>query len=108
MVTEKKKTATVPLSEPVEFDGKTYKELTLRRMKAKDALLGDGETNEVMVGYLTYAAMAGVPVEVIGELDLDDLEALSAAAVPLMGKSAAAAIASAQDQATAETATAPQ
>lgn len=91
---EKKKTITVPLEEPVEIaaDGETaprrFTELTLRRMKARDALVADGEQNQTRAGYMLFAALAGVPVAVIEELDMDDLAAVGEAAAELMGKQA--------------------
>ncbi|GHA13279.1 hypothetical protein GCM10007989_04830 [Devosia pacifica] len=84
--------ATVPLSEPVTYDGVTYTELTFRRMKARDTLVGEGETNEVMAGYKMFAALADVPVEVILELDMEDISEVGAKVAPLMGKRAAAAL----------------
>ncbi|WP_223479259.1 phage tail assembly protein [Oricola indica] len=93
------KTAKHTLIEPVEVDGKTYTELTFRRMKAKDALVGENETNPVRAGYLIFAALADVPVEVIEELDMEDLEAVGEVAAPLMGKSAAAMARDAKEKA---------
>ena len=80
------KTVTIPLAEPVEHDGKVYKELTFRRMKAKDALVADGEQNQVMAGYRLFAALADVPVEVILELEMLDLAKVGEEVAPLMGK----------------------
>jgi hypothetical protein len=45
------------------------------------------------------ASMADVSIPVIAELDIDDFEAIGEATAPLMGKSAAAAIAKAPDAA---------
>ncbi len=90
-MSEKLKSVTVKLAEPVTVEGITYKELTFRRMKAKDALLGEGQTSQLQTGYKLYAALADVDVAVIEELDMDDFEAVSEKIVPLMGKSAAAA-----------------
>lgn len=92
-MTERVKTVVLPLIEPVTVGDKTYESLTFRRMKAKDAMAGEGEKNQVRAGYLLFAAMADVPVEVIEELDVDDLEAVGDAVAPLMGKSASAAMA---------------
>lgn len=89
-MSEKTKTVTMQLREPVTVDGVTYKELTFRRMKAKDALLSEDEGNKIIAGYRLFAALAGVDLAVIEELDIDDLEELSEKLVPLMGKSAAA------------------
>lgn len=88
MSAPKSTTVKLALTTAVEFEGVTYTELHLRRMKAKDTLVSENERDETKAGYLLFATLAGVPVEVIGELDIDDLEALSDAVVPLMGKSA--------------------
>jgi hypothetical protein len=87
---------TVDLDHPFNFEGREVKSLSFRRMKAKDALLGEGETNQTRVGWLLYAALAGVSVELIEELDIEDLEKIAEAIVPLMGKSAAKAAAEAR------------
>ncbi|MBP1852110.1 phage tail assembly protein [Rhizobium halophytocola] len=82
----------VDLSFPVQFDGREIKTLSFRRMKAKDALIAEGEANQTRAGYLLFAALAGVDLKVIEELDIEDLETISEAIVPLMGKSAAKAL----------------
>ncbi|MCR6672208.1 phage tail assembly protein [Devosia ginsengisoli] len=81
-----KKTVTVPLSEKVEHDGKTYTELTFRPMKARDALVAEGEESQVMAGYKLFAALADVPVEVILDLEMVDLAKVGEGVAPLMGK----------------------
>lgn len=86
-----KKTVDFPISEPVEHDGKTYATLTLRKMKAKDLVAGDLVSGDSRKAFAIFASMAGVPIQVIEELDIEDFEALGEAAVPLMGKSAAKA-----------------
>lgn len=88
-----KKTITVTLAEPVEHDGKTYASLTLRKMKAKDLVAGDLVTGDTRKTFAIFASMAGVPIQVIEELDVDDFEKLGREAAPLMGKSAKAAAA---------------
>lgn len=77
---------TVPLEFPVTVGGREYRELTLRRMKAKDTLIGEGESNEIRVAYRLFAVLAGVDAEVIEELDISDLETLGEKVAPLMGK----------------------
>lgn len=85
-MTEKLKNVTVDLDFPVEFDGREIKSLTFRRMKARDALAGEGIENEVRAGYAVFAALAGVDIGVIEELDLEDLAKVSEEVAPLMGK----------------------
>lgn len=83
---------TVDLDFPFEFEGREVKSLSFRRMKAKDALVAEGETNQAKAGYRLFAALAGVDVAVIEELDMEDLEKVTEAIVPLMGKSGAKAL----------------
>lgn len=81
-----KKTVTVPLDEKVEHDGKDYTSLTLRKMKAKDMVAADLVQGEARKGMAIFASMAGVPIQVIEELDADDFIRLGKEAAPLMGK----------------------
>ncbi|GGF38180.1 hypothetical protein GCM10011321_31400 [Youhaiella tibetensis] len=83
-------TLTLKLKHPVAFGDTQYKVLTLRRMKARDALVAEDEQNKIMAGYLMFAALANVPVEVILELDMEDLTELGKKVAPLMGKQGAA------------------
>jgi hypothetical protein len=92
-MTEIKKTSvTVDLDYPLEHEGREVKSLSFRRMKAKDALVAEGENNQAKAGYLLFAALAGVDVDLIMELDIEDLEKIGEAITPLMGKSAAVAL----------------
>lgn len=81
---------TLTLIHPVTVEGKTYSSFTLRRMKARDALVAEDETSKVMAGYHMFATLADVPVEVILELDMEDLTELGVKVAPLMGKRGAA------------------
>lgn len=81
-----KKTATVTLAAPVTFDGVEYTSLTFRSMKARDALVAEGEESQVMAGYRLFAALADVPVEVILDLEMVDLAKVGEEVAPLMGK----------------------
>lgn len=91
-MTETARSVTVDLDFPFEFEGREVKSLSFRRMKAKDALVAEGETSQARAGYLLYAALAGVDVALIEELSMDDFEKIGEAIIPLMGKSAAEAI----------------
>jgi hypothetical protein len=95
------KTVTVKLSTPVTYGDKTYASLTFRKMKAKDLVAAEigGKSGDAGRTMGMLASMADVPIPVITELDIDDFNALSATVAPLMGKSAAAAIAKAPDAA---------
>lgn len=88
-----KKTVTVTLDSPVEHDGQTYESLTLRKMKAKDLIASDLVNGQVRKSLAIFASMAGVPIAVLEELDTDDFTKLAREAAPLMGKSAAKALA---------------
>lgn len=80
-------TVTVPLEYPISYNGQETTELTFRRMKAKDTLVAEGEENKAKAGFLLFAALAEVDVELIEELDIEDLETVGEGH-PLMGKSA--------------------
>lgn len=84
---KKQDPATVELATPVEHEGTVYSRLTFRRMKARDALLAEGEASQVMAGYKLFAALADVPVDVILDLDMQDMTAVAEAAALQMGKS---------------------
>lgn len=81
-----KKTVTVPLNTPVDHEGVNYASLTFRPMKARDALVAEGEESQVLAGFKLFAALADVPVEVILELDMIDLAKVGEEVAPLMGK----------------------
>lgn len=69
-------TKVVKLEYPVEFEGKIYDTLTVRRVKGKDfkviARLPDSEEEDVALSVL----LTGAPEEVIREMDGDDYVAL--------------------------------
>ena len=94
-------TVTFTPESPVTFNDKLYPVLTLRKMKAKDLVAGDLVTGESRRTFAILASMAGVPIGVVEELDIDDFERLSEVAAPLMGKSAMVAIAAAKEKAKA-------
>ena len=85
-MSEKLQSVTVELEFPVTHEGRDIKELTFRRMKARDALAGEGIESEVRAGYAIFATLAGVDVAVIEELDLEDLGKIGKQIAPLMGK----------------------
>lgn len=81
------KTITVALESPVEFNGKTYTELTFHKRKVKHLAAMDLVKGETRKTAALYAAMANVPIQVIEEVDGDDFERLAKEILPLMGKS---------------------
>lgn len=86
------KVITFTPSEPVSYNEKPYPVLTFRKMKAKDLVAADLVDGPTRKAFAIYASMAGVPIGVIEELDVDDFEKLSEVASSLMGKSAKAAV----------------
>jgi hypothetical protein len=96
-----KATVTVKLDTPVEHDGKTYSSLTFRKMKAKDMIAGDLVQGDQRKSMAIFASMAGVPIAVIEELDIDDYATVGAEVAPLMGKSIQARVAQALAEADA-------
>lgn len=103
------KTVTVQLDAPVTVGEKTYASLTFRKMKAKDLVAQDLVKGEQRQSMALFASMAGVPIGVIEELDVDDYEKLALEVAPLLGKSAMAAMAAvkAAQTAAAETLSTP-
>ena len=81
-MTEKLKSVTVDLDYPITYEGRELTSLTFRRMKARDALAGEGIESEVRAGYAIFAVLANVDIAMIEDLDIEDL----AKVAPLMGK----------------------
>ncbi|SMC43248.1 Phage tail assembly chaperone protein, E, or 41 or 14 [Fulvimarina manganoxydans] len=81
------KTITVKLEDPVEFDKKTYTELTFGKLKAKHLAAMDLVKGESVKPMAMYASMAGVPLPVIQELSIDEWEKVQEETIPLLGKS---------------------
>lgn len=88
-------------TEPIVYNDKPYPVLTLRKLKAKDLVAGDLVQGETRKGFAILASMAGVPIGVIEEMEIDDLSRLNEVAAPLMGKSLAAAADAAKEKAKA-------
>jgi len=84
----KVKKATVELDFDFEVNGIHYTELTFGVLKVKHTYAAENEDDGLKSGYLMYAQMANVPIEVIDEVAQDDLELITEAILPLMGKSA--------------------
>ncbi|MEO9648468.1 MULTISPECIES: phage tail assembly protein [Alphaproteobacteria] len=85
-MTTKPRTKTVDLEFPFDREGVTYSRLTLRRMRAGDALVAEGTEDEVIAGYLLMAALCDVDIEVIKMVDIEDMEKLSGAMEVMLGK----------------------
>lgn len=90
-------TITVPLTEPAEYQGKTYAALTFRKLKVRDLTAADLVEGEVRKGVALFASNAGVPLGVIEELTVEDFERVNREAAPLLGKPVAALTGQAAD-----------
>lgn len=95
-------TAVVKLGDPVTIGEKTYDSLTLHRCRTKHLMAMDLVKGETRKAAALFASMAGVPLPVIEELDVDDFAKLGEAAAPLMGNSGRKALADARRRAAAE------
>ncbi|EYD71816.1 phage tail assembly protein [Limimaricola hongkongensis] len=87
-MTDRPKSLTVTLEEPVEHKDKTYTSLTFRRGKAKDFVAMDAVKGEMRKSMALFASMAGVPLPVIEELDTEDFVKVGKEVAVLMGNSA--------------------
>lgn len=85
-MSKKVTSVTVPLEYPVTVEGREYTELRFRRLKAKDTLIAEEEESQTRAGFLLFAALAGVDLAVIEELDVADIETVGTEVAPLMGK----------------------
>jgi hypothetical protein len=74
------KQKTMKLSEPVEFAGQTYTQLTFHRLKAKNliGLNASGIKDDMERSFALAAAAADVDIGVIFELDLEDVAKMQA------------------------------
>ena len=62
----------VPLDWPVEFGGKVYDHLTIKRLSGRDLMEFRRGASEETADEDMFARMAGVPRQVIDALDADD------------------------------------
>lgn len=73
-------TKTIPLAYPVEHEGTTITEVTLRRAKTKDLRLIDAAGgNDLDQGVAMVAAISGLPVAAVDEMDAEDFATISEA-----------------------------
>lgn len=80
-MTQTRTSRTVPLSEPVTFEGREITEIRIAKPKVKDlkrmnAAL-EGITDRLDQGVVMASALTGYPVEMIEDLDTDDFTAVS-------------------------------
>ena len=62
----------VPLSHPIEVDGKTVSELSLRRPLVRDLIAAERQPGEIGQEAALIAACSGLSMEAVGRLDADD------------------------------------
>ncbi|MEP3049409.1 MAG: phage tail assembly protein [Roseibium sp.] len=96
------KTTTVALEFPFEHDGRDVKDLVIRRMRAGDALSGEGIEDEAQAGLQLLATLSDLDVEAIKKLDMEDFIKAQEAMADMMGKSSRAtmqAVLAAKDKA---------
>lgn len=72
-------------SEPLEYAGKTYAELTFKRPKVGHMVAMDAVTGDMEKSMAFLAAMAGVPLPVLLELDLEEIDRLNSELEPMTG-----------------------
>ena len=79
---------TVPFvpAEPITYSGKVYNELVFKRPKASALVAMDAARGDVAKTMAFLAALAGVPIPVIHELDVADLARLGEEIRPLVGQ----------------------
>ncbi len=93
MSDQKLRLKTVPLEWPLELDGATVSEITLRRLtggevaKLQSAMLDEDASDEAMI-----AAFADQPAEVIAALDADDFMELKELVVDFLPRRIRAAL----------------
>jgi hypothetical protein len=72
---------TIPLSQPVSWDGREIAEVSIRKPKVRDlkAMQSslDGVTDQLEQGIVMAATLCGLPREVIEDLDTEDFTAIS-------------------------------
>lgn len=100
-MTDRPKSITVTLDEPVDHKGQAYDSLTFRRAKAKDFVAMDAVKGEMRKTMALFASMSGVPLPVIEELDAEDFARVGVEIAPLMGKSMRTAAAEGAERAEA-------
>lgn len=66
------KTVTLPLDRPIEVDGKTVSELTLRRPLVRDLIVAERQPGQIGQEAALLALCSGIPFEAVGRLDADD------------------------------------
>lgn len=67
-----KKTVTVPLSHPIEVDGKTVSSLTLRRPLVRDMIAAERQPGDIGQEAAMISTCGGIPFEAVGRLDAED------------------------------------
>lgn len=80
-------TTTLTLQTPVEYQGKTFSELTFRAPRVKDLAAQEHATGEIGRLFAIIASITGVPYGALMEVEGDDIARVTAAATDVLGKS---------------------
>lgn len=83
-------TVTVPLSKPIEHDGKTVASLTFREATAGDACAAELVQGDFQRTLALVASMASVSLPLMKMVSLRDINAITAKVAHLMGEAPAA------------------
>lgn len=76
---------TYSLRTPVEYSGKTYKELTFRKPKTGDLMVLDNFKGEMSKTIALLATISDVPLPAFKEVEMEDLNAIIEATAGLLG-----------------------
>lgn len=80
------KTVTIKLDDPVEFEGATHDEITLRRLKGKDIKKLDRYEEGSEQAFFLMAELSGWPPEAFDDMDAADIEKVTSAIEGFTGK----------------------
>ncbi|PCJ57848.1 MAG: hypothetical protein COA65_08880 [Rhodospirillaceae bacterium] len=78
---------TIKLNHPVEHNGETIDEITLRRPKVKDLRKLDAIKGEVEKGVHLVSKLASLPSAVVDEIDAEDFVKISEQVADFLGGS---------------------
>lgn len=65
-------TVSVPLSHPIDVDGKTVSTLTLRRPVVRDLIAAERQPGEIAQEASVLSACSGLPFDAVGRIDAAD------------------------------------
>ncbi len=83
-------TITIPLSKPIEHDGKTIASLTFREATVGDMCLADAVQGDLQKMLAILSGMSNVPLPVLRQIRAREFNAILEKVKPLMGEAEAA------------------